>query len=111
VHDFGSAVAVDGTVAVVGAWNTTKGYAYIYNQSGGMWAPTALPMSGGLGAAVAVRGRPVAVSSVSASGNHGVVYALLQFRDTTPPRSCPPARRAGTSSATGRSASRAPHSS
>lgn len=74
VHDFGSAVALDGALAVVGAWNTKKGYAYIYNQAGGTWSQTVLPTSGGLGAAVAVSGTTVVVSSVSASGNNGVVY-------------------------------------
>ncbi len=71
VHDFGSAVAVDGTVAAVGAWSTNNGAAYIYNESGGAWLQTALPSSGGLGAAVAVSGTTVVVSSVSASGGGG----------------------------------------
>jgi FG-GAP repeat len=73
VHDFGSAVAVDGTVAAVGAWSNT-GAAYLYNQSGGAWVQIALPAAAGLGSAVAISGTTVVVGSVGASGNNGRAY-------------------------------------
>jgi len=73
-HDFGQAVAIDASVAAVGAWSTKKGAAYVYNDTGGAWVQTALPTVAGLGAAVAVSGTTVVVSAVSASGNNGKAY-------------------------------------
>ena|GEM_PF-1929600 len=74
VHDFGQAVAVDGTVAAVGAWATNKGFAYLYNQSGATWIQTALPTAAGLGASAAISGTTVVVGAVGASGNNGSAY-------------------------------------
>ena len=74
VHDFGQAVAVDGTVAAVGAWSPATGYAYVYNQSGAAWIQTALPTAAGLGASAAVSGTTVVVGAVNASGNNGKAY-------------------------------------
>jgi hypothetical protein len=74
VHDFGSAVAIDGTVAAVGAWASKTVAAYIYNQSGGTWVQTTLPATADLGAAIAVSGTTVVVTAVSASGQNGTAY-------------------------------------
>jgi hypothetical protein len=78
VHDFGSAVAINGTTAVVGAWFHTAGAAYIFTASGGTWTMAAqvFPSDNrtGFGAAVATSGTSVAVSAVGSSGNGGRVY-------------------------------------
>ena len=41
VHDFGSAVAVDGSTAAVGAWIAKKGAAYVFSQTGSGWSQAA----------------------------------------------------------------------
>jgi FG-GAP repeat len=77
VHDFGSAVAINGTVAVVGAWFHTGGAAYIFTSSGGTWTMAQVFPSdnrAGFGAAVATSGTSVAVSAVGSSGNGGRAY-------------------------------------
>ncbi len=78
VHDFGSAVAVDGSTAAVGAWIAKKGAAYVFSQTGSGWSQAAALTTSdnriGFGAAAAVSGSTVVVTAVGGSGNGGRAY-------------------------------------
>jgi len=78
--NFGAAIALSGTTAIIGAWgaNTYAGAAYIFNQVGGTWTlgstlAAASPISGdNFGSAVALSGNYAAVGAWGASDYAGV---------------------------------------
>jgi hypothetical protein len=80
--DFGSAVAVSGETAVVGAWQNSAGAAYVFTDTAGNWTQSAqlqaTDLYGGddLGASVAISGNNVAVGGVLKYGSYGAVYVF-----------------------------------
>jgi hypothetical protein len=76
--NFGAAVAVNGGIAVVGAWLRSGGAAYVFTDTSGPWVQAAQLTASddrlGFGAAVAVTQTSVAVSAVDAAGDGGRVY-------------------------------------
>ncbi len=82
----GYSVAIDGTTAVVGAWNdnATKGAAYVYVLSGTTWSlQQQLTAADGaaddeFGYAVAVSGNTVMVGAAEKGNGQGWVYAFTR---------------------------------
>jgi hypothetical protein len=101
---FGSAVAISGTTALVGAPGKAsgQGFVYVFTQTGGSWSQQEeLPEPAGgtsgdaFGCSVAVSGRTAVVGASAASGNLGGFSSLR----TRGPRGLPRASSTGLSPA------------
>ena len=87
--EFGHGVAIDGRVAVVGApLHTSKGAAYIYSYSGGVWtetytcAPASLEPDAYFGGSVAIDGDFAVIGAPTVEGNAGATYVFRRYVDT-----------------------------
>lgn len=86
---FGSAVAIDGDVAVVGAWKADgNGAAYVFRHSGGAWVEeTKLSAHGTtlnseFGLSVDIRGGLIAVGAHGDDGSAPGIGAVYLYRDS-----------------------------
>lgn len=90
--EFGNAVALSDSLAVVGAWSKTynKGAAYVYKMNtNGKWsqmaqlAPADLLPGDSFGSAMAISGDTIFVSAVSQNSSRGAVYMFRRLPDNT----------------------------
>lgn len=92
LDEFGNALALSDSLAVVGAISKTsdKGAAYIFKMSpNGKWAqvaqlaPSDLTTGSRFGSAMAISGDTVFVSAVGQTGNEGAVYLFRKLSNNT----------------------------
>jgi hypothetical protein len=90
--EFGNAVALSDSLAVVGAWSKSynKGAAYVYKMSAdGKWsqmaqlAPSDLSAGDSFGSAMAISGDTLFVSAVDQSSGRGAVYMFRELPDNS----------------------------
>jgi hypothetical protein len=100
---FGKAIALSGTMAIVGApqrGSTDQGAAYVFTRSGSTWAETAILQgtidSAFAGSSVDIEGDTALVGAPSGSGDSGRVWVFQRVAGTwsrvatlTPPASAP----------------------